>query len=698
MDEEDTKRQQQDDNIGDDVDSKHHSTNVVDLKHDNGDHHVLLSYTYFEENLDQPVPPNVQRLVVIPPTNGIPRKLCYFHERLRQVTLSSGLQTIGVRAFFGCVSLEEVNLPFSIKAIYESAFEECSSLVSVNQQLESDSEMKEADDMQKPKDQHSQSIGNLILSKYKTWMKMNGSIGTGTVIEYRAFKGCTSLRNIIAISSTMRSIKERAFEDCRGLLDLNFSASGTLIQIQSCAFKNCKSVQSIQIPSTVDVLGSYSFLRCNSLVDVTLAEGLKTVGNFAFTYCSSLEEIKVPWTVKSIEKGAFSFCEALITVDLQGDQAEIHPKVFQECSSLQRMALPLTNKMLHSDALSNCRCMVQVILPDSLVAIGHSALRDCKSLRSLALPKTLKRIHAYAISGCSNLVSVEIPKGTKAKLGPRCFQGCEVLTNIAIPPSMGKLVIADPEANLFSGCMLLSLQTGGGPISQYLEHRFEMYPVHELCYYASSTTRAHLEEQIQKSFPFSKDVKHNEMKNMQDVMGMTPFHMLLSASTRRLDLLEVLLNAYPATMLLVRNESKMLALEYLISNWTLDARLMMRKCLQKCILDPLQNWGLDAWRVRMMDVVDSACCAGDTNSRDIASFESHLEARLNGALDGLATCKELEVTSLLEQWLWKMALLCTPNNRESEVERSICRAKCGASFIIPIVKTFLNEETWGTGF
>jgi len=387
---------------------------------------------------------------------------------------------------------------------------------------------------------------------------------------------------------------------------------------------------------------------------------------------------------------------------LQGGQPEIHLKVFQECSSLQRMALPSTNKMLYSDTFSNCRYLVELILSEGLIGVGHSALRDCESLRSLALPKSLKRIHAHAMSGCTNLVSIEIPKGTKAKLGPHCFQDCEVLANIAIPPSMAKLV-AEQEVNHFPGCMLIQLQYAsrvrtGQTITQCLEHRFENYPVHELCYYASSTTRAELEQQIQKSSRLSnRDSNHNDVKSIKDVMGMTPLHVLLSASTRRIDLLEVLLDAYTPTALLARDECKMSALEYLVSNWTAEARLMMRKCLQKCVLDPLQNWGLDAWRTHMSQLVDSTC-AGD-NGLDNPNYESHSEPRLTDVLSSMTMYKKLEVTSLLEQWLWKMALLCTQkSDAEPEVKRSICRAKSGASFIIPIVKTFLDDTTWETGF
>ncbi|KAL3933699.1 MAG: hypothetical protein SGBAC_010276 [Bacillariaceae sp.] len=667
---------------------------------------ILVCYTYSNKNSSQTVPPNVQRLVFVHPIRSLPNKLCYNHEHLQDLGLPSGLQHIGEQTFFGCQSLHEVELPLSIKAIYESAFEGCSSLVTVSSRGiiqgaddDVDTGLKTMKDHHQQQQQHSRSFGRLVLSKYTTtWRKMNGSANRDGVVGYRAFKGCVSLRTIV-ISTTMKFIKEQAFEDCQCLLDFNLTENSILVQIQSCAFKHCKSLQNIQIPSTVEVLGSYSFLRCNSLVNVTLAEGLKTIGNYAFTYCSSLQTIKVPSTVKTIAKGAFSFCESLVSVEFpDGFGAKIYQIAFKECSSLQRMTLPTTNKVLHSEILSNCRFLVEVILSEGLLEIGRSALRDCESLLSLVLPKSLKRIRAYAMSGCNNLVSVEIPRGSAVGLSHCCFQGCKVIANIALPPSTARLVNPVQEGRPFSGCSLLELQYDriGHNISHCLERRFEKYPVHELCYYASSSTRAELKQHIQKfsntTTRLSEDANHNDEKSITDQMGMTPFHVLLSASTKRLDLLEFLLVAYPATALLARDKNKKSALEYLISNWTVEARLMMKTCLQNCVLDPLQSWGLEEWGTHMSKVVDSMCSGGDS------LIDSNLEAQLNEVVDSVTKYKKLEVTSLLEQWLWKVALLCTQSDGESEVERSVCRAKCGSSFIIPIVKTFLDDAAWGTDF
>lgn len=673
----------------DDVSQTKHPADL-NISNSCNDHEALVTYTFCKENEEQPVPLDIQCLVVLQPTKSIPSECCYLRQQLKQILLPSGLQHIAENAFFGCCSLKVVVLPISIKSIGQLAFEGCSSLATVSQEHPINNN-EEANQGAPKSDRHLLSIGRSAMTGYKTLRKIVSSLSASTIddaIWYQAFKGCKSLQSFI-VPTYIKALKERAFEDCHCLSEIHLP--DTLTQMQFCAFKNCKALERIEIPPTVDVLSSYLFLKCTALVDVTLSEGLKRIGNFAFAYCSSLETIRLPSTVKLIERGAFSSCESLVNTDLGSAEVEIHVKAFQDCSSFQRLALPSANKMLHSDTFGNCTSLVEILLPEGLTGINNSALRGCRSLRSIALPKSLKRIHPYAMSNCTSLVSVEIPKGAKMRLSRHSFQSCEALTNIAIPSSMVKL-LADSDANFFSGCILLELQYAGSSIFECLEHRFENFPVHELCYYASTTTREELEKEVRESSRLYNGDTLFGMKKIQDVMGMTPFHVLLSASTRRLDLLEVLLDAYPATALLSKDENGISAIYYLISNWTADAKQMMRQCLQKVILDPLRNWGLESWRKHMEQVVDSICTVESAN-------DDSVESKLVDAMAVLSMYKKLELTSLLEQWLWKMNVSCNENKVEKDAtKRAVYRATCGASFVIPIVRTFLDDATWKAGF
>ena len=73
-----------------------------------------------------------------------------------------------------------------------------------------------------------------------------------------------------------------------------------LERIGSQSFEECKSLETITLPSTVKEIGTAAFDGCISLVNVQLNEGLEKIGTSAFLGCESLESITFPSTVKDI--------------------------------------------------------------------------------------------------------------------------------------------------------------------------------------------------------------------------------------------------------------------------------------------------------------------------------------------------------------------------------------------------------------
>ena len=77
------------------------------------------------------------------------------------------------------------------------------------------------------------------------------------------------------------------------------------------AFYNCRSLDSITLPSTVIDIGNDAFNGCSNLREVILNDGLKKIGEQAFYNCSSLESIKLPSTLVEIGSDAFESCSDL---------------------------------------------------------------------------------------------------------------------------------------------------------------------------------------------------------------------------------------------------------------------------------------------------------------------------------------------------------------------------------------------------
>ena len=111
-------------------------------------------------------------------------------------------------------------------------------------------------------------------------------------IGIHAFRGCRLLP-IITLPSTLTKIGEGAFECCTTLREIILNEG--LTQIGWCAFKDCASLESITLPSTVTEIGSEAFRECSSLRKIVFRnlEGLRMMGQNACFGCTSLQYIKI---------------------------------------------------------------------------------------------------------------------------------------------------------------------------------------------------------------------------------------------------------------------------------------------------------------------------------------------------------------------------------------------------------------------
>ena len=84
-------------------------------------------------------------------------------------------------------------------------------------------------------------------------------------------------------------------------------------------------------------IDSLTFRKCRSLSNVTLPEGLLTIGDCAFSLCSSLRQIQIPASVELI--GVAAFCKSgLMTIQFLGISRVIEADVFESCSQLARLS------------------------------------------------------------------------------------------------------------------------------------------------------------------------------------------------------------------------------------------------------------------------------------------------------------------------------------------------------------------------
>ena len=99
------------------------------------------------------------------------------------------------------------------------------------------------------------------------------------------------------------------------------------------------SIESVDIPGSVKIIGDNAFASCLKLRTVNFNEGLEQIGSSAFEY-SKVEEIVIPSTVTNIFAYAFRYCYNLLKVDcFAADFTNLYGSALQYCYSLTEIIL-----------------------------------------------------------------------------------------------------------------------------------------------------------------------------------------------------------------------------------------------------------------------------------------------------------------------------------------------------------------------
>lgn len=223
---------------------------------------------------------------------------------LTSITIPAGVTSIGDSAFSGCSGLTNITIPESITSIGSSAFWGCTGLTSVT--------IPEG----------VTSIGSSafsgctgLTSAGPTGGDYSYQFGWKTSIPNYAFKGCSGLTSV-TIPEGVTSIGGSAFEGCTGLTNIIIPESVT--DIDSNSFFVCSGLTSAgPIGGGYDyqfgwttTIPKYAFHYCTGLTNITIPEGVTSIGNPAFWGCSSLTSITIPESVTSISSGAFQSCSS----------------------------------------------------------------------------------------------------------------------------------------------------------------------------------------------------------------------------------------------------------------------------------------------------------------------------------------------------------------------------------------------------
>ncbi len=355
-------------------------------------------------------------------------------ENLVSVHLGDWVAKIDARVFQSCSLLAEINIPGSVQNVGEGAFFGCSSLGSFNSPLVT------ADGRGLVVDGAMVAFAPGGLSYPVDYVVEDGITHLGDrVFAYNY------LLDEVTLPESLVSFGEQVFTSSSNLSAFHgkfASEDGHLLvkdgEIIAAALSG---VTEFVIPGAVRSIAPYAFSNMDSLLKLTLEEGVETVGDFAFSFCDSLQEITLPESLTSLGQQVFRSDHNIR--QFRGKFASANGQFLVVDGTLMAVA---ASEQVHctvpdgvtkiGDYLFYSSGLQTITLPEGVTEIGASAFSYCGNLTGVNLPSTLRIIGTHAFWGCQNegFTEFTIPAGVTT-VGYEIISYCDYLRKITVLPA-----------------------------------------------------------------------------------------------------------------------------------------------------------------------------------------------------------------------------------------------------------------------
>ena len=258
------------------------------------------------------------------------------------------------------------------------------------------------------------------------------------------------------------------------------------------AFWGCETLVDVTLPQTVRTIGKGAFGQCVNLTQVNIPEGVTSIGDSAFFLCGSLTQLTIPDSVTSIEGNPFQYMSAEIQVSSKNPVfSVVDGVVFNKdgtrliacpCNKVGAYEIPQSVLEIGTHAFENCNDLTDVTIPASVVSIERNPF----AYAQLELKLSPENFYFSLVdgvlfdeTGTKLLVypggrvgdTYEIPEGTTG-IGEFAFTGSQQLSSVTVPENVTAIA---PSA--FWNCENLRLYVWDGSYAlQYArEHRLDFF-------------------------------------------------------------------------------------------------------------------------------------------------------------------------------------------------------------------------------
>ena len=364
-------------------------------------------------------------------------RVFYQCTKLEEATVNS--ISAGNTLFYNCTALKKVYIGSKLTEINPKIFSGCTSLEELNLA---------------PDNRTLKIVDSAIYSTDGKVLQMcvPGKQGVLTIpngveeIAENAFQDCTRLEKIV-LPSTINGLSASAFTGCISLKEIVFSGEDGNYKVQD------------GIVYTTD--GKIVFCLSGISGEITVPEGVTELSDYAFRGCKDITKVKLPSTLTVVGAGVFSGCSSLETVVIPESVTKIGSGAFSSCSKLQSIQLPKGLTELAGGIFSGCSSIKEIKLPDGITSIGSSAFANCTSLKTITIPVGVTSFlggigygdNGNTFYGCTSLEKIELPEGV-TELPSQAFRECNSLAEIVLPSTLtavGYNVFSNPDITIHFG-------------------------------------------------------------------------------------------------------------------------------------------------------------------------------------------------------------------------------------------------------
>ncbi len=388
---------------------------------------------------------------------------------------------IGKHSFLNRSGITKLELPSSIASIGDKAFYGCSGISEIVSDIEKKADVGLLEFSDDVFDTNIYTLakvyipsGEQNLEAYKNtngwknfkipfeqgkWLETVDAIGNFKYRYHTAQKIATVMEIVYSGNETNTLTIPSSFK-----LKESDNISYDVTEVAPTVFTNFdkSAVKTLIIEDGIEFIGENAFKDCRNLTDLRLPSSLKTIGNSAFLNCSSLKKVWLPSKLTSVGENAFAGCNALTHVCIDAVSQPSSYSEFVPENSSAILFVPKDKKSLYEgkegwqnfaqvyeghfvdeitpstpeykdmtficvesgvgESMTRCAILtksktstVDVIIPDSVsldgvnyavTEIEKSAFSSSSKLKNITIPETVVSIGNEAFVSCTELANI----------------------------------------------------------------------------------------------------------------------------------------------------------------------------------------------------------------------------------------------------------------------------------------------------